>query len=197
MRLYIVIALIALPAACSPPSPQPQPNEMETVNGTLIDQPAPAGTPGNAAANYGQGSITPGEQGDIHAVEQPRPEVVIAKFADLLDKRQFDDAFKLVDAQALGASEKQFERRFSDYKTIDAEVGTIGRIEGAAGSLYSKIQLTLSGEKKDGSPYVMTGPVTLRRVNDVPGSTAEQRRWRIVKIELTADPKAAEKLVNQ
>jgi hypothetical protein len=41
----------------------------------------------------------------------------------------------------------------------------------------------------------MTGPVTLRRVNDVPGSTEDQRRWHIVKMELTANPKAAESLL--
>jgi hypothetical protein len=41
----------------------------------------------------------------------------------------------------------------------------------------------------------MTGPVTLRRVNDVPGSTEDERRWRIVKMELAANPKAAESLL--
>lgn len=197
MRAYIVAATAALAVGCSPPSPQPQPNEMETVNGTLVDRAAPAGAVGNESTNYGEGNVTPAERGDMRAVEPTSPEQVVAQFASLLEERQFDDAFKLVDAQALGATDEQFERRFADYKTIDAAVGSIGRTEGAAGSLYSSVQLTLSGDRSDGTPFVLTGPVTLHRANDVPGSTAEQRQWRIVKIKLTADPQAAERLLQQ
>jgi len=196
MRLSLAAAAIVLAAACTKPSPQPQPDEMEqVVNGTRVANSVPEVSAGGDTA--GEGSITPGEGGDIHAVDPLRPEQVVAQFGDLLEQKRLGDAFGLVDAQALGMTEKQFEHRFSGYETIDTAVGKIGRTEGAAGSLYSEIQLTLSGNRNDGTPYVMTGPVTLRRVNDVPGSTAEQRRWHIVKMELAADPRAAEKLVKR
>jgi len=182
-------ALALVIGACGSEPPQPQ-NE-NVVNGTLQAQPVVPGALGDEAVNYPEGAITPGEQGNVHEVVQPKPEAIVGQFGDLLEQKRFADAFALVDAAAVSLNRRQFEARFKDYKTIDSEVGTIGPMEGAAGSIYSTVQLTLSGSKKNGDAYVMTGPVTLRRVNDVPGSTAEQRRWHIVKLDLTADPKAA------
>lgn len=190
MRFQIIALAACLAAACSPPSPQPGPDEEATVNGTIVDQSAPEGVPGSDEAANNANAM-----GDIHAVEQSGPENTANQFANLLSHKQFADAFNLVDSQAMGLDQKDFEAKFATYKTIAAAIGEIEPTEGAAGSLYSQMQLTLSGNRNDGSPYAMTGPITLRRVNDVPGSTAEQRRWHIVKMELTADPKAAEKLV--
>jgi hypothetical protein len=179
--------------ACTRPSPPDDADNL--VNGTRTEQAAPAGALGQEQANYGEGNVTPGERPDAAAPERLKAEQVASRFATLLEQKRFADAFQFVDARALGSSEEQFERRFADYKTIDAAIGKIGRTEGAAGSLYTQVQLTLSGAKKDGTPYAITGPLTLRRVNDVPGSTAEQRQWHIEKIDLTANAAAAEKLV--
>jgi hypothetical protein len=41
------------------------------------------------------------------------------------------------------------------------------------------------GERRDGQPFHDKLTVTLRRVNDVPGSTEAQRRWRIERIQPT------------
>ena len=42
-----------------------------------------------------------------------------------------------------------------------------------------EVPVQVYGRLADGRPFNMLGPMTLRRVNDVPGSTAEQRRWHI------------------
>jgi hypothetical protein len=178
-------------AACSSQAPQPQ--NQNLVNAIQVDVAVPSGQAGNMAATS---PATAGPQGNIHQIEQVKPEQIVQQYGDLLHARRFKDAFALWDQGSAQMSEQQFEKRFQPYKTIDSAVGTIGRTEGAAGSIYNTVQLTLSGNKKDGTPYVMTGPVTLRRVNDVPGSTAEQRRWHIVKVELTANPRAAESKLN-
>jgi hypothetical protein len=172
-------------AACSSQAPQPQ--NQNVVNATRVEVGVPSNTSDPAPA-------LSGPQGNIHEVEQVKPEQVVQQYGDLLHTRRFHDAYALWGPNP-PLSEKQFEKQFDAYKTIDAAVGKIGPTEGAAGSIYSTVQLTLSGNKKDGTAYAMTGPVTLRRVNDVPGSTAEQRRWHIVKVELTADPKAAESML--
>jgi hypothetical protein len=52
-------------------------------------------------------------------------------------------------------------------------------MEGAAGSSYVTIPLKVTGGLTKGGGFVLEGPVTMRRVNDVDGSTAEQRRWHI------------------
>ncbi len=178
------VALLVLAAAACDSPPATQPQSENIVNATASDQPV------GPAADYAGGNVTPGEQGDIHAVEQLKPEQVVIQFANLLHHKRFGDAFQLTDSEAMGLSAKQFEERFSEYRTIDAAAGEVGRTEGAAGSLYSEVQLTLSGDKKNGSPYVMTGPVTLRRANDVPGASTDQLRWRIVNMALTSETKA-------
>ena len=42
-----------------------------------------------------------------------------------------------------------------------------------------EIPVQLYGQMKSGESFGSAGTVTLRRVNDVPGATAAQRRWRI------------------
>lgn len=59
------------------------------------------------------------------------------------------------------------------YPGRDVEMGEPGAMEGAAGSIYIEIPATVAG------PPALSGTVVLRRVNDVDGSTAEQRRWHV------------------
>lgn len=89
--------------------------------------------------------------------------------------------------QSSGVSQAEFVKQFTDYKTVKTAVGEAGQAEGAAGSIYIEVQLSLSGTTKNGEPYRVSGPVTLRRVNDVPGSTEEQRRWHIQRVDFNTD----------
>ena len=68
--------------------------------------------------------------------------------------------------------------------TLSAQVGRPGRIEGAAGSLYVEVPIVVYGRLVSGASYSKSGKAVLKRVNDVPGSTAEQRSWRIDRIVL-------------
>lgn len=70
--------------------------------------------------------------------------------------------------------------------TLSAQVGRPGRIEGAAGSLYVEVPVVTYGRLVSGATFFKSGKAVLRRVNDVPGSTAEQRSWRIDRIDLTS-----------
>lgn len=51
--------------------------------------------------------------------------------------------------------------------------------DGAAGSIYAEIKVTVDAVLTDGTRQHFGGSYTLRRVNDVDGSTAAQRRWHI------------------
>jgi hypothetical protein len=51
--------------------------------------------------------------------------------------------------------------------------------DGAAGSLYAEIKVKVDSARTDGLRQHFVGSYTLRRVNDVDGSTAAQRRWHI------------------
>lgn len=192
--------LIAATAAACEPAPQPQPNEMEAVvNATRTDRAAPAGALGNDSVNVAEDNITPAER-DRNAQQQQQQAGsaagVVEQFANLIVQRRFEEAYQLWDPQA-GISAEQLARRFERFETMQAALRDESGPQGAAGSVYNEVQLTISGTRKDGSNYTVTGPVTLKRANDVPGSTAEQRRWRIVKMVLTSNPQAADALVDQ
>ncbi len=69
--------------------------------------------------------------------------------------------------------------RYQDYGTPNLQIGET-REEGAAGSLYCEVTVTLRDGDNPQSP-LKQGTITLRRANDVPGATTEQLRWRITK----------------
>ena len=58
------------------------------------------------------------------------------------------------------------------------EIGKPSDVEGAAGSSYVTMPVSLYGGSNRSAANVI-----LRRVNDVPGSTEAQRRWHIERIE--------------
>lgn len=73
----------------------------------------------------------------------------------------------------------------SKYREIHANIGGPGGMEGAAGSSYVDYPVQLYGRTKDGKEFNARGTMTLRRVNDVPGSTEEQRKWHIYKADFS------------
>jgi len=96
------------------------------------------------------------------------------------------------DAEALWGNPAQaaaFRREFAALGKYSAKVGTPGGIEGAAGSMYVTIPLRFIPAASAPNPRPRMGEVVVRRVNDVPGSTAAQRRWHIERIDVAMTPK--------
>ena len=60
--------------------------------------------------------------------------------------------------------------------------------EGAAGSVYAEIRVKVEAVLRSGAHQHFAGSYTLRRVNDVEGSTAAQRRWHIENAKLKPMP---------
>jgi hypothetical protein len=115
---------------------------------------------------------------------------VLQRFGGLLEQRKFAEAYRLWsdEGRASGMSDTQFITAYGKYAEIHSEVGTPGRMEGAAGSAYVDIPFRLYGKLQGGAPFNQVGTVTLRRANDVPGSTEKQRRWHIYKTDLQPTP---------
>lgn len=63
-----------------------------------------------------------------------------------------------------------------------------GDAEGAAGSIYVTLPVRVDATLRSGAHQHFVGSYTLRRVNDVDGSTAAQRRWHIESATLKAVP---------
>jgi hypothetical protein len=106
---------------------------------------------------------------------------LVQTYYALLESGRYRDAWKLWSGagEASGMSREAFAASFARYAEYHAQIGAPGEIEGAAGSLYVEVPVIVYGRMKSGEAVHMSGPVTLRRVNDVPGSTAEQRKWHI------------------
>ncbi|MET3526961.1 MliC family protein [Phenylobacterium koreense] len=117
---------------------------------------------------------------------------VVQTYFALIGAGKYADAWKLWSdgGKASGMTAEAFAASFDRYASYNAQIGAPGRIEGAAGSLYVEVPVVIYGRLKTGEEVHMNGPVRLRRVNDVPGSTEEQRRWHIAETAFKPSPKS-------
>ena len=98
---------------------------------------------------------------------------VVQHYGALIEQKRFDEAAKLWgDAKAAAAFARDLQT------AAHLEIGELGGTEGAAGSIYTTVPVVFYG---DG--FRRHANIILRRVNDVPGSTAAQRSWHIERIE--------------
>lgn len=143
--------------------------------------PPPPGAPGGLPDDRTPVSEAPFSPASAQGAAQ-----VVQTYYAFLESGRPEEAWRLwSDGAADRAADAQaFARRFDRYAELHAQVGAPGEIEGAAGSLYVEVPVVIYGRLRTGGEVRQSGKVVLRRVNDVPGSTAEQRRWRIDRIEL-------------
>ena len=82
----------------------------------------------------------------------------------------------------------RFRRGYA--QTVRASVTPIPPFvsEGAAGSIYTTVRVRVDALLRSGRHQHFAGNYVLRRVNDVPGATAQQRRWHIVSAHLVPVP---------
>lgn len=119
---------------------------------------------------------------DPTSVEGAGP--VVQRYAALIGERQFAAADK---AWSKGIDQGPLApAMLVTFREVGGEVGKPYNQEGAAGSSFVQVPLRLYGRAKDGKRFNYVGPLTLRRVNDIEGSSAAQRRWHIVQSGLVA-----------
>jgi hypothetical protein len=107
------------------------------------------------------------------AVENPRSAAAAADLVRLYFERV--RAGDLAGAAQLWGDPAEGRAFASRLRGVRAEVGAPGSLEGAAGSSYVEVPVRIGS---------LPGAATLRRVNDVPGSTEAQRRWHIERIAM-------------
>ena len=178
----VVIAMIA---ACSSQTPRQDEN---LANATVVNDAVPpvnhspqaAPAPGTAEGLADDQTPLSEPKGTIDAKSAEAAGQVVQSLGAMIEQKRFSEAENLwADSKAARA----FTNRFDDYREIHAQVGKPGATEGAAGSIYITIPVSLYGTTPTGTPFKCGGHATLRRVNDVPGSTESQRRWHITAIE--------------
>lgn len=152
----------------APPRPAPP-------SASPVEPPAP-GTPGGLRDDRRPVSEPPFAATSAQAAAD-----VVQTYYALIGEKKYKEAWRLWGGggEASGTKAAAFAASFDKYAQYSAQIGTPGEIEGAAGSSYVEVPVIIYGRLKSGKEVHMKGPVTLRRVNDVPGSTAEQRQWHI------------------
>ncbi len=114
---------------------------------------------------------------------------VLSDWAHALEHRNWADAHAQWghDGADSGLDPAAFAKAYEKYASITVTIGN-GDVEGAAGSLYYEVPVTIGGTLRNGRPFSLSGPVTLRRVNDVDGASAQQLAWHISQSDLKPRP---------
>jgi hypothetical protein len=186
-------AFALLLAACSQQSQQSADNSSQPVTQAEVNHVAPPTTANEIAPPV---SAQPGDPADAATPPAPHmdpnvppPEEKSAlgaarrlqAYCDAVATKRYGDAYAYWGdgGKRSALTLAQFRESFAKYAAYDCHLYTPGDMEGAAGSSYVTIPLKVTGALTKGGGFVLEGPITMRRVNDVDGSTAEQRRWHI------------------
>lgn len=163
---------VFLLVACSESGAPPAKPVEKSAKQSPVTPPAP-GEPGGLPDDGTPVSEVPAAPGGAQEAA-----TVLETYYALIEAGKYDEAWKLRWTKP-GDSSAAFVDSFGKYASYHANVGAPSEPQGAAGSLYVEVPVQIYGRLKSGEPFSSAGSVTLRRSNDVPGSTAEQRRWRI------------------
>ena len=177
MKKTIAIALL-LAAACSKQLAVAPANEAEPAANeiTIVENEAPLNPPAPGEPGGLPDDRTPISEGAIDPKSGQGAGQVLQSYFALAESGGFAEANKL---WSVGVERLDL----TGYREVHANIGAPGNVEGGAGSVYVEIPVQLYGRLKDGKEFNSRGTMTLRRVNDVPGSTEEQRRWHIMNAE--------------
>ncbi len=167
-------------SACDRKPPEPQPSATPSPAPAPVPT-APAPLP-SIAATPATAPVAPVARLDMGALnERKDPDRVLRFYVQALSARQWDAAAKAWGPGA-GVSAAILEAAYDRPVPPRFEIGK-GTVEGAAGSLYYEAPVIL----RFGDEAVPErGTLTLRRVNDVDGASAEQLRWHIERSSIGA-----------
>ncbi|MBH8565468.1 hypothetical protein I8748_25385 [Nostoc sp. CENA67] len=135
-----------------------------------------------ARQNIQQPSLEVKTVADASTEDQQKQAVqVIRHYYNAINRRDYKSAYEdwSGDGAASQATFEQFKQGFRNTLSSQVKIGKPGRLDGAAGSLYIEIPVSITAKSVNGTIKHFKGSYVLRRVNDVPGSTPKQRMWHI------------------
>lgn len=173
MKRVVAPALILL-SACSQQAQQEQAANAPKNNAVRAEPPLTPPAPGQPGGLPDDRNMI--AEGPIDPKSPQGAGQVLQRYFGLIEAGRRAEADSL---WSDSGTPLEFADRLAQYREIHANIGAPGRPEGAAGSVYVEIPVQLYGRTTDGKEFSARGTMTLRRSNDVPGSTPEQREWRI------------------
>jgi hypothetical protein len=179
MKPIVVALIVACLAGCQQRSPENVAisNQSASMNTTQAGTQASQAAAANAIANVAlPDDRTPlaEPKGAIDPKSAEAAGQVVQHYGALIEQDRWTEAASYWrDASSASALAKTL--RSQGLKHL--EIGKPGDSEGAAGSIYVTVPVVFYGGRNR-----KAAEVVLRRVNDVPGSTEEQRRWHIERV---------------
>jgi hypothetical protein len=194
LRVFIGLGAALTLAACGPApqrassEPASAPSVPVTPDYPLVE-PIPPGQPGGLPDDR-----TPISEAPFTPTSPQGATNQMQLYFALIGEKKFDQAWELWNgeptdqANATGMTKAEFVADMNRYYQYSAQVGAPGETDGAEGSIFITVPVQIYGRLKTGEAFHHAGAATLRRVNDVDGSTERQRQWHISKIETTPYP---------
>lgn len=126
--------------------------------------------------------------GETPASGEPTPADAVAVVRDYyaaIDGGDHARAYALWSdgGRSSGQTPEQFAAGFAGTRTVTVDAGEPGRVEGAAGSRFVEVPVSVAATQADGSVRRYVGAYVLRRAV-VDGASAGQRAWRIASADL-------------
>ena len=172
MRRWVGVALVAL-AGCHSGSPAPTPTGAIAPADQSPSHPTPASPPSSAVGLAP--TPTPQPTQDQATLDSRDCRTVAQAYADAIERHAFDFAARAWNDPVIDAA--RLKARFAGFAVPRIEIKKVEE-EGAAGSLYCTVTGVLT-DTADPNKKTRSGEIVLKRVNDVPGATADQLRWTI------------------
>lgn len=183
--LVIPLSALALAACDTARAPAPEGDAAATGPDAAVESPMPAASPTadtstDSGVNDGEPDLTPADLTPEAEKGEKGARNVLLSFIRAIELKEFDQAYDLMRENAPQSPTKtQFAAMFDGFGTITVKAPT-GTMEGAAGTLYYTAPTTITGS----NGQTLTGNIVLNRVNDVPGATPEQLRWRVYQFDV-------------
>ena len=110
---------------------------------------------------------------------------LIDQYYSAIEERDFATAYGMWSdgGRASGQSADQFAAGFANTQKVEATLDSPARVEGAVGSRFIEIPVSLEATDNDGHVHRYVGAYTLRR-SVVDGASDEQKQWRIASADL-------------
>jgi outer membrane murein-binding lipoprotein Lpp len=171
--------------ATKPAATTPAPAPAATPVKEVPLEPAEPGQPGGLPDDKTPIAETPAQPGSAQEAA-----TVVETYYGLLGQRKFRQAWALWRDKGAGSGQSAdaFAAEFGAYKEYHANVGAPGRVDAGAGQRYVTVPVQVYARQGDGKPAYWRGDVILHRTGDIDGATAEQKMWRIDRIDIKPAP---------
>lgn len=185
-KASVAAALALLLAGCSARSGQATQDKSDGAGTSAVITKSESDSVPTTANSMGPAADPLAGASNQQAASPSAAAAVVQDYYAAIERGDFPAAFAFWgnDGADSHQSFADFKRGFAETAKTSVKTGKPTNSEGAAGSIYIDVPVTVRATLKDGKHQRFTGHYTLRRVNDVPGSTAEQRRWHLSSAEL-------------